>query len=180
MVSHILDNYTNGLLLLEDINLYIYDYMPQDIVGKILSQRHKGLDIIMHFHSLGAVQKKIWRHIDVIRLHHTQDCAIDNRDKFKDKYELFCIAENIVDAQFQQGNQYFNVEIKLDHNTINGAFTNRERDKAIDDYISLHYTQKVLPYLNRVDRTGERKFTAATAFEAEFTRIIRAYFPSDN
>src|SRR5271170_1400885 len=33
-VVHILTNFRNGVILLEDLNDYIYDYMPEDVVGK--------------------------------------------------------------------------------------------------------------------------------------------------
>ncbi len=176
MVIHILRYIHNGTLLLEDINDYIYDYMPMDIVGKILSQRHKGTDIIMHFHSLGAIQKKIWRHINVIRMHKCEDSVADNKDKFPDKYELFSIAENLVNDQFFQGNKFFTVEILTNDRKIMGAFTVEDRDKAIELYIRGHYSKLIKPYLNQVDRLGSRDYTAATAFEAETRRICAMYF----
>jgi hypothetical protein len=176
LVIHILRHIRNGTLLLEDINDYIYDYMPQDIVGKILSQRHKGTDIVMHFHSLGAIQKKIWRHINVIRMHKCEDSVIDNKDKFPYKYEFFCIAENLVNDQFFQGNKFFTVEILVNDRKITGAFTTEDRDNAIELYIRGHYAKLIRPYLNQVDRLGSRKYTAGTAFEAETLRICSMYF----
>jgi hypothetical protein len=179
MVLHILQYFHDGLLLLEDINDYVYDYVDPALVGKILSQRHKGTDLIMHFHSLGAIQKKLWRHIDVIRLHKTEDNVIDNRDKFSDKYEMFRIGELLVNKQYDQGNAYFNIELHMPQRKIVGGFSSTDRDEAIDEYISLHYTKQVNPYLNRRARGGKTQYTEETAFEAEHQRILKMYFHDD-
>lgn len=176
LVLHILDHYRNGMLMLEDINNYIYDYVDSEIVGKILSQRHKGIDIVMHFHSLGRIQKKIWPHLNVLRLHKCEDSVIDNKEKFQEKYELFKIAENLVNAQFDQGNEYFSVEVLISERQIVGEFTEDDRTMAIDDYIYLHYTKLINPYLNRINREGIKQHTEATALQAERQRIEQTYF----
>ena len=44
----ILENYRRGLLLIEDINVYISDNLPGDLIGAICSNRHTELDIILH------------------------------------------------------------------------------------------------------------------------------------
>jgi hypothetical protein len=176
LVVHILSYYRKGAILLEDLNDYVYDYMPQDIVGKILSQRHKELDIILHYHSLGAVQKKIWRHINVIRLHKCEDSVLTNKDKFPDKYELFRLAELLVNEQFSAGNKFFFVEILTNENKITGEFGPEDRDKAIESYISLHYNSKIRPLLNQFARGGKRQFTEQTAFEAVYVELKTTYF----
>ena len=45
----ILHYFRGGMLLIEDINKYVGDHLPTDIVGAICSNRHTDLDIIMHF-----------------------------------------------------------------------------------------------------------------------------------
>lgn len=176
LTGHILNNYRNGMLVLEDINDYLYDYVPMDIVGKILSQRHKGMDIIMHFHSLGAIQKKIWRHINVIRMHKCEDNVVDNKDKFTEKYELFKVAENLVNDQYFAGNIYFSLELLMAARKITGEFTEDDRQKAVEDYISQHYNKLINPYLNRQTMAGVKQYTRESAFQAEVERITSAYF----
>lgn len=176
IVQHILNHFRSGLLLLEDINDYLYDYMPMDIVGKVLSQRHKAMDIVMHFHSLGAVQKKIWRHINVIRLHKCEDSVEDNKDKFPEKYELFKIAELIVNDQYNQGNEFFSLEIMVTERKIVGGFADADRDKAIEDYLSLRYVKLIKPYLTRVSLHQDKEYTKETAFQAELQRLRTTYF----
>ena len=43
----ILEKYRGGLLLIEDINKYISDHLPNDLVGAICTNRHTNTDIIM-------------------------------------------------------------------------------------------------------------------------------------
>lgn len=45
----ILETFRNGLLLVEDINKYISDTMPNDLVGAICTNRHIGVDNIIAF-----------------------------------------------------------------------------------------------------------------------------------
>jgi hypothetical protein len=51
----ILETYRNGLLLIEDVNKYISDTMPNDLVGAICTNRHIGVDIILHYQSIGRI-----------------------------------------------------------------------------------------------------------------------------
>ena len=44
----VLETFRNGLLLVEDVNKYISDTMPNDLVGAICTNRHIGVDIIIH------------------------------------------------------------------------------------------------------------------------------------
>ena len=48
----ILRHYRGGLLLIEDINRYISDQLPNDVVGAICTNRHSDTDIILHFQSI--------------------------------------------------------------------------------------------------------------------------------
>lgn len=175
-VKHILNNYRNGILLLEDINEYIFDYMPGDIVGKILSQRHKGMDIILHYHSLGAIHKKIWRHINVIRLHKCEDSVIDNRDKFPEKFELFKIAENIINAQFAGGNRFFYLHINMPKREIIADVGTTEKEEAVNVYIQTFYKRLLAPYLNQRNAQNKKLYTHAQAWELERNRLMTTYF----
>ena len=60
----ILNDYRGGLLLIEDINRYISDYLPNDLVGAICTNRHTDTDIILHFQSVGRVSPKIWQNLN--------------------------------------------------------------------------------------------------------------------
>lgn len=175
-VLHILNNYKNGVLLLEDINSYIGDYVPGDAVGVILKQRHVGVDVILHYHSFGRVQKKIWPHINMIRMHKCNDGVNSNYSKFPDKYEIFKIAENIVNDQDFKGNHRFYLYIDNDVDKIHANISVQERDEAIDKYISECYNQLVSPYLNMRNSAGEKTYTYASSVAEVKKRLISKYF----
>jgi hypothetical protein len=175
-VKHILNNYRNGILLLEDINEYIFDYMPGDIVGQILSQRHKGIDIILHYHSLGAIHKKIWRHINVIRMHKCEDSVMDNRDKFPEKFELFKIAENIVNDQFSNGNQYFYLHIDMPMRQIIADISEQDKEAAVNLYIQTFHNRLLTPYLNQRNAQNMKLYTHPRAWEEVHKRLMATYF----
>lgn len=180
-VVHVLKKFRNGLVVLEDINEYISDYMPTDVVGIILSQRHKGIDVVIHYHSMGRVQKKLWPHVSLIRMHKCNDSVIDNRDKFPDKFECFKIAENIVDNQFADGNIYFFLYIDFENQKILCNVTTEERDKAIEYYL-LEFGSKRIKSIDNVLKKGSSLSYKTlddyqTGFDTEKERIIKTYFP---
>jgi hypothetical protein len=84
----ILFDFRNGLLLIEDINRYISNYLPNDLVGAIVTNRHTDTDIILHFQSIGRVSPKIWQNLNWMRFHKNTDSVDKHRNKFEDKYEI--------------------------------------------------------------------------------------------
>lgn len=176
VVLHILQFYTNGILLMEDTNDYIYDNMSQDIVGKILSQRHKGLDLYLHYHSLGRIQKKIWPHINFLRMHKCGDNVIDNKDKFPEKFECFKIAENIVSRQYMNGNTTFYLFIEMAKQLIRADISEEDRDESINDYLSTFFSKKIKPLTESRSISGEKKFTIQQAFAYQLAEMIKVYF----
>ena len=178
-VLYILQYYRNGLLLLEDINNYIGDYLPSDVVGTILSQRHKGIDMVLHYHSLGRIQKKIWPHINVLRMHKCSDWVVRNKDKFEDKFECFSIAEIIVNKQFAAGNIYFNLEIDANREKIYANITDEERDLCIQEYIGSAHSSLITPLLNMKNINGGKVHTYVSAFNQQKERVLNTYFDID-
>ena len=65
----ILHFFRGGMLLIEDINKYVGDHLPTDIVGAICSNRHTDLDIIIHFQSIGRITTKVWQNANWLRFH---------------------------------------------------------------------------------------------------------------
>ena len=55
-LGYILEHYRNGLLLIEDINKYITDSLPGDLIGSaICTQRHVSVDVIIHVQTVGKL-----------------------------------------------------------------------------------------------------------------------------
>lgn len=176
-VLHILLNFRNGLVLLEDINNYISDFMPKDVVGTILSQRHKGIDIILHYQSIGRIQAKVWPHINVLRMHKTSDSVARHWEKFPDKYECLQIAEFIVNERYLKGDIRFHLHVDFDLEKIFGDFTMDEFEVAVDKYIGLNYSKIAQPLLNERDRTGKKLYTPESALDGLRKRLRDLYLP---
>jgi len=172
---HILQNYSGGLLLIEDINKYISDMLPNDVIGAICTNRHNDLDIIMHFQSIGRVTSKIWQNLNMIRFHKNTDSVDKHRHKFEDKYEYLKIAELIVNKKYSNGDRRFFLWVDIDNEKLRGAFTKEDVEVAIEEYISRNYRTIINPMLQQITKTGEKKYTAETAYQAVRERILRDF-----
>ena len=85
----ILQNFKNGLLLIEDVNKYISDTMPNDLVGAICTNRHIGVDIILHYQSIGRITSKVWQNVNIIRLHKFTDTVKDTNTNMKTSLNIY-------------------------------------------------------------------------------------------
>ena len=93
----ILTDYRGGLLLIEDINRYISDHLPNDLVGAICTNRHTDTDIIMHFQSIGRVTSKIWQNINWLRFHKNTDSVDIDSEKILGDFDKALLNEAIDD-----------------------------------------------------------------------------------
>ena len=73
------------MLLIEDINKYISDHLPNDLVGAICTNRHTNTDIIMHFQSIGRITSKIWQNLNWLRFHKNNDSVERHKTSFLTK-----------------------------------------------------------------------------------------------
>lgn len=149
-----LENYRGGLLLIEDINKYVSDHLPNDVVGAICTNRHSDLDIVMHFQSIGRVTPKIWQNLNWLRFHKNSDSVDRHQKKFQDKYDFLKIAEIMINQQYFDGNKYFHLYVDLDEEVILGKYTPKMMKDAIDEFVSENYNRLVKPKLNRRDEYG--------------------------
>jgi hypothetical protein len=171
----ILNDYRGGLLLIEDINRYISDHLPNDLVGAICTNRHTDTDIIMHFQSIGRVTSKIWQNLNWVRFHKNTDSVDRHIKKFEDKFEYLKIAEIMINTQYYNGNERFFLFVDIDAEKILGNFDKKLLDQAIDDYIEKYYRKIISPMLQQRDLKGKKKFTQASAVQFVRDRIVKNY-----
>jgi len=150
-----LEHFRGGLLLIEDINKYVSDHLPNDVVGAICTNRHANLDIIMHFQSIGRVTPKIWQNLNWLRFHKNSDSVDRHQKKFQDKYDYLKIAEIMVNEQYFNGDKYFFLYVDLDEEIILGNYSPKMMKEAIDEFVSENYNRLVKPKLNRRDDMGK-------------------------
>jgi hypothetical protein len=98
--------YRNGMLILEDINKYTGYSYKQDLVGMFIGLRHLGVDLVLHFQNLRAVPSRIWQNMTYLRWHKQSDSIFKIKDRIGN-FELFAIAEQIVDYKYQSDEHYY-------------------------------------------------------------------------
>jgi ribosomal protein L30/L7E len=173
----ILDNYRNGLLLVEDINKYLSDAMPSDLIGSLATSRHIGLDIISHFQNIGrAGNPKLLGNLNMIRLHKTNDTVERHKNKFEEKTELLQIAEYIINNRYNNGDTRYFVYVDIDNMKIRGKFSREEVEEAIHNYITERYKRIVAPLLQLRDRKGKRIHTEESALHSANEKLLKDYF----
>lgn len=176
----ILDNYKGGLLLIEDINKYVSDHTPNDLIGALCTNRHTSTDIIMHFQSIGRVTPKVWQNLNWLRFHKNSEAVDKHQKKFDDKHEALKIIELMVNKQYHSGNNRFYVFYNCDDEKIYGNYTKPQINDAIEEYLSLSYNKKIKPLLNMRDAKGKLKYTPESAYSYTKNLLIKMYIPNKN
>jgi hypothetical protein len=173
---YVLTVYKNGLLVIEDINKFIGDHMPSDLVGAICTNRHIGLDIICSYQSIGRITTKLWGNANVVRFHKNIESVERHKMKYPDKYEYLRIAEIIVNEEYENGNKRFFLYVDLDENKIRGQFSDEQFDAAVEQYIAEDYRSLIKPYLvQKGDGAKGKKYTEDTAKDEVKRRLIAMY-----
>lgn len=171
----VLNRFQNGLLLIEDINKFIGDHLPHDLVGAIATNRHVGLDIVLSFQSLGRINTKIWGNMNLMRFHKNVESVERHKNKFPDKYEMLRVAEIIVNNEYHRGNNRFFLYVDMDEMKVRGDIKEELITEAIDQLINEKHNELLKPYLvQRQD--GKKKFTEETARLEVLGRLKSAYF----
>jgi hypothetical protein len=157
-LAHILENYQNGLLLIEDINKFVSDSLPNDLVGSIITQRHVSVDVITHFQSIGkAAHPKLWANCNWLRFHQCDDTVERHKVKFGGNTEHLRILEKMVNIEYESGNKRFYAYLNKDDGKIQGQFTKKQFQYAIYQYLQDNYNKVVKPMLAKKDiMTGEK------------------------
>ena len=171
----ILEEYKGGLLLVEDINKYVGDYLPNDLVGALCTNRHSSLDIILHYQSIGRVVPKVWANINWLRFHKSTDSIDRHKKKYEDKWEAFRICEILINKQYFGGNKRFYLTYDCDNEKILGNFSQTMISEAIDEYIALHHTKLIKPLLNQISSNGKKKYNQQTATKEIKNKLTKMY-----
>jgi len=180
-LSIILDKFRGGLLLVEDVNKYISDSMPNDLIGAICTNRHANMDIILHYQSIGRITPKVWQNLNWIRFHqNTESVAKHAPKKFPDKEGIISMAEYIVNAKVKEGNKRYYCYVDIDNMKIRGEqITEKLKSDAMDHYITSNsnYNQLVKQPLRREKVTNPKsKKTEADIFTQVKKELISDFF----
>ncbi len=137
-LEYVLNEIVDCQLVLEDINTYITKITHmEEIVGKIVSLRHIGVDVLISFQSIRAIEPRIWQNSRWVRLHFISD----NIDEAKNKvtnYQLFKIAQIMINLRYQADDKRFFVYITGFGQKIEGDFKREEWENACNRYLLLN------------------------------------------
>ena len=146
--------------------------MPNDLIGAICTNRHTGVDIILHYQSIGRVTSKVWQNVNLIRMHKCTDAVKRHKHKFEDKFEYLSIAELLVNKRYEDGDTRFFLYIDIDDEKIYGAFTKEEFEWACLRFIQKNYSSIINPMLNERDEKGKKLYDVASAQSEAKKRLM--------
>lgn len=150
LLFYVLDNFTNGLLIIEDMTNFISDSISNKLIGSIVTQRHSAVDIIIHFQFISkAAHPKLWPNANWIRFHKTGDTVDRNKTKIRGDVTPLYIAEKMIYNQTETGNPHFFAYINKSTkskivNKVSGAFSQKMFVSAIEDYLSDPDNERIL------------------------------------
>ncbi len=159
--------YRNGLLILEDINKYTGYSYKQDMVGMLIGLRHLGVDLILHFQNLRFVPTRVWANMTYLRWHKQSDPIFKYKDRISN-FELFSIAEQIVDIKYQTDEHYY-----LYINTLKNKLLNvSEEDfrQGAINYLEKNQTE-LNKLINQMNIEGQKKYSNRKDAISKFIEI---------
>lgn len=136
ILKTILENFTKGLLLVEDMNKYLLQVRNiEEIVSTLISLRHQNLDAVIHLQSLAKIDPTLWENAKFIRMHWQTD-GIDRIESRVPYYKLVKIAKFIVDYHYyEKKNKRFYCWVLPQDNKVYGAFSKADFKLALYRYL---------------------------------------------
>jgi hypothetical protein len=150
--------YRNGMLILEDINKYTGYSYKQDLIGMFMGLRHLGVDLVLHFQNLRAVPTRIWQNMTYLRWHKQSDPIFKIKGRISN-FELFSIAEQIVDLKYQT-NEYYYLWLNNLKGKIEGVPL--EDFKAGATNYMLKNSSVIYKLTNELGSDGQRRYKSNT------------------
>lgn len=161
--------YSNGMLVLEDINTYVLQVTHmKEIVGGLVNLRHRAVDLLISYQSLRPVEPRLWQNARWIRMHYQADNVSDIKGKVNNM-ELMKIAQIIVNNRYFSGDERFYVYIYNFANKIEGAFTKIEFYTACSEYLNANRRLvKELSAMKKIPESTAEKILSDQLFTKYF------------
>lgn len=111
-VERMVKQFSEGLLVLEDLDKYMTGAKGQTIVGLLTTNRHHGLDIMISHQSIAKITTTEFQNCTWLRLHKQVDDITRYRSRIPN-YFLVRLATLIVEEQYLIGNIRFFVYVNM-------------------------------------------------------------------
>ena len=175
LIVKMMTEFRGGCLWIEDLNTVFGDSLPKKVSGFFSNNAHRDCDIVMQMQSIGRVLPKMWQNTQLVRFHAQLDSVDQSKEKLKEDYEIFKIAQLMVDFQYNTGNKRFFVWIDKEDKKIRGAYSRKMFDKAIMEYLEEN-ASLVKKEINRTDYiTGKKKYEPTQALNVVKARLYKEY-----
>jgi hypothetical protein len=162
----IVSYFRNGLVLLEDLNKYTNSHFKQEFIGTFIGLRHVGVDLVLHFQSLHAIPPKVWDGMQHLRWHKCAEKIIKYKGHATN-YEMFAIAEAIVDYKYRDNPRFF---LYLDALRNRIQATPEDFKKGCEIYLSQN-PRALKELLTHIDlNTGGKKYKSQGDAVSEFIK----------
>lgn len=174
LLHRVTTEYRNGILVVEDFTTLVGDHIDDTTAGYLCNVRHRGTTLILHLQSLDAILPKMRRNVKIIRMHYQLDSVAQTKHKLKDEFEIFAIAEKLINKQYLSGNIHFFVYVYRMIKKIKGAFSNKMFSDAIIEYINEN--PRVIKQLkDTVNLRGKKVYTHEQAVMVKVTELFHKY-----
>ncbi len=154
VLNYVMQSVRNLLIILEDINKITLTMSHlKDVVSSLIGLRHAGVDVVVSFQSLRAVEPRVYDNSQYVRLHYVSGSVSAVSDKVGEP-EAFSIAQliikrrvNVVTQAHKKGSisekdykrlRAFFVIIYTKPFRIEGAFTLQEFKDACAKYLAIN------------------------------------------
>ena len=136
LLKVILENFSRGFLLIEDMNKYLLQTRHiEEIVSILISLRHQNLDAIIHLQSLAKIDPTLWENAKYIRMHWQTD-SIDRIESRIPCVKLVKIAKYLVDYfAYEIDTKRFLVWVIPQENKLWGEFSKADFKLAFYRYL---------------------------------------------
>ena len=176
LLVKMMSEFRGGCLWIEDLNTVFGDSLPKKVSGFLSNNAHRDCDIILQMQSIGRILPKMWQNTQIVRFHSQLDSVEQSKNKLKEDYEIFKIAQEMINYQYNNGNTRFFVWVDKEDKKIRGNYSKGMFDKAVMDYLSEN-NHIVKREMNKIDfTTGGKKYTAQEALSAVKDGLFREYY----
>lgn len=128
----------NCLIVLEDINTITTDVNHiKSLVSSVVNLRHKGVDVIVSYQSLRAVEPRILSNCRWIRLHYSLGDVSDIKNKLNEP-EMTKLAQLIINQKYYNGDKRFFLYIYQAPPKLVGNFTKEDFLDACKKFLLLN------------------------------------------
>jgi hypothetical protein len=129
------NNFNNGLLLIEDLRSLFGNNIPHNIISLIVSNRHRNLDVVWHLQSCGRMLPEFWENVNFVRFHLEKGSIDYHETKLQERYAMFKICDILVRKVSETGNARYFVWCDMDAQKIRGQYTKEMLYWCIEKFI---------------------------------------------